>query len=269
MRPLKIALVSRWYWEEDRRQVAATTDGGATRELAEAVAALGHEVVVLSQSPRARALEKSQIGPLEVWLWPREKKRDFLTGLRDKWAKQIYRHRKVYSDAFALRDFLKRRGPFDVLWAQTEEPDGLVAAIAAELGFKLPPTLVQIQALRYRFKNGIPTFNEKPALSLAFHHATRILANSELVAHSLSAYTGPGFTLGQLQAKVRVVPPNLQRAFLRVAAETSTSPGPMPDRVLFFGALNEGKGVLDFMEALLKTDAAQRGATFAVIGDFT
>src|SRR5258707_8187910 len=115
MRPLKIALVSRWSWEEDRRQVAATTDGGATRELAEAVAALGHDVAVLSQSPQVRALEKSQIGPLEVWLSPREKKRDVLTGLRDKWAKQIYRHRKVYSDALALRDSFARRRPFDLL----------------------------------------------------------------------------------------------------------------------------------------------------------
>jgi len=39
--------------------------------------------------------------------------------------------------------------------------------------------------------------------------------------------------------------------------------------VLFFGALNEGKGALVFLEALQKTDAARRGATFAVIGGFT
>lgn len=266
MRPLKIALLSRWYAEEDRRQGAE--GGGTTRQLAEAVAALGHEVVVLSQSIQVKTLEKSQIGMLEVWLSPRDKKRDFFTGLRDKWAKQFYRHRKVYSDALALRDFLTRRGPFDVLWAQTEEPDGLVAAIAAQLGIALPPVLVQIQALRYDFDVGVPVFNEKPALGLAFRCATRILANSELVAHCLHHYAGH-FTAEQLQAKVRVVHPNLRRQFLQTAEETAFSHAPQANRVLFLGALNEGKGALVFMEALLKTEAAKKIGTFVVIGDFT
>ena len=267
MRPLKIALLSRWYWEEDRCHNA--TGGGMVRQLAEAVAALGHEVVVLSQSAQAGPLEKSQVGALEVWLSPRDKKRNFLTGLRDKWAKQTYRHRKVYSDAFALRDFLARRGPFDVLWAQAEEPDGLVAAIAARMSVKLPPVLTQIQALRYRFVNGVPVFNEKPALGLAFRYATRILANSELVAQSLPNYASPQLLAPDLVAKVHVVYPNLQRQFLQAAEEVAAATVPETSRILFFGALNEGKGALVFMDALAKTGAAKRIGTFVVIGDFT
>ena len=61
-------------------------------------------------------------------------------------AKKTYAYSKVYSDALVLRDFLRRRGPFDVLWAHAESPDGLVAAIAAQLDVKLPPVLLQVQA---------------------------------------------------------------------------------------------------------------------------
>jgi glycosyltransferase involved in cell wall biosynthesis len=267
MRPLKIALLSRWYWEENRRSGAP--EGGTAQQLAEAVAVLGHEVVVLSQSPKVNALEKAQIGTLETWLAPREKKRDFLTGLRDKWAKRTYGHRKVCSDALDLRDFLAQRGPFDVLWAQCEEPDGLVAAIAAGLGVSLPPTLTQIYALRYHFQNGAPIFDEKPALQSAFRQAARIIANSNLVADNLAAYVGPGLAESQLRDKTRVVHHNLQRSFIRAAAETSNTTFPEPGRVLYLGALNEKKGALVFLDAVMKTEAAKTGATFAVIGDFT
>jgi NAD(P)-dependent dehydrogenase (short-subunit alcohol dehydrogenase family) len=194
MRPLKIAMLCRWYWEENRR--TGTESGGMAQQLAEAVAALGHEVVVLSQSPDAAGLEKSTVGKLEVWLTPREKRRDFLTGLRDKFAKQLYRHRKVHSDALDLRDFLARRGPFDVLWAQSEEPDGLVAAIAAQ-GGPVPPTLTQIHSLRYRFSGEVPIFTEMGALGQAFRHATRIIANSELVAGCVDQYARPGSLAGR------------------------------------------------------------------------
>ena len=70
---LKIALLSRWYAEEHRR----TGGTGAVQELAEAVAALGHEVVVLSQSKSVAKLEKTkpgELGALEVWLSPRQKR---------------------------------------------------------------------------------------------------------------------------------------------------------------------------------------------------
>jgi glycosyltransferase involved in cell wall biosynthesis len=264
---MKIAMLCRFYWEEHRRLAASGT--GPVQQLAEAVAALGHEVDVLSQSPQVTALEKSQVGALETWLSPREKKRDFLTGLRDKWAKQTYRHRKVYTDAYALRDFLKARGPFDLLWVQTEEPDGLVAGIAAELGIKLPPIVLQIQALRYRFDKGAPIFNEKPALNLAFRHAKRVLANSELVASHLYHYADAVLPAEKLQAKVQVVYPNLQKQFLQTAEEVQESPEPVGNRVLFFGALNEKKGPLVFLKAAEKCAAGKAGAIFPIIGGYT
>jgi glycosyltransferase involved in cell wall biosynthesis len=267
MRRLKIAFLSRWYWEENRR--TGTVDGGPTQQLAEAVAALGHEVIVLSQSPRVTELERSQIGTLEVWLSPREQRRDFFTSLRDKWGKRTYRHRKVFSDVQDLAEFLRRRGPFDVLWAQCEEPDGLVAAVAAREGVALPPVLTEIYALRYRFRDGKPVFNEQPALRLAFRHAARLIAHSELVARALPAYASLSLTEYQLEVKTRVVHHNLQREFIRAAAELGSETKPEPKRVLFLGALNEKKGALVFMEAIGQTAIGKNGATFAVAGDFT
>jgi len=265
MRTLKIALLSRWYWEENHR--ADSDEGGPLRQLAEAVAALGHEVVVLSQSPDAKKLQKSEIGPLETWLTPRNKRHDLVTGLRDKLAKKTYHHRKIHSDARDLREFLARRGPFDVVWAHAESPDGLVAAMAGQLGATLPPVLVQVQALRYRFEKGAPVFTEQLPLGLAFRQATRILANSEMVAKCLTNYTCPGFSDDDIRIRVRVVYPNLQRSFLRAAQENTSAA--MKDRVLFLGALNPGKGALSFLRAIPKTEVAKRSSSFVVIGDFT
>ena len=267
MRRLKIALLSRWYWEENRR--TGTVDGGPTQQLAEAVADLGHEVIVLSQSTVVDELKRSQIGTLEVWLSPREKKRDLLTGLRDKWAKHTYLHRKVFSDALDLADFLEERGPFDVIWAQCEEPDGLVAAVASKEGVTLPPLLTQIYALRYRFAGGVPIFNQEPGLRLAFRRADRIIANSDLVAESLTAYARGTLTAANLREKTRVVFHNLKHEFILAGGDDQSGPSAEPNRVLFFGALNEKKGADLFLDAILQTKAAATGAQFIVAGDFT
>ena len=261
---MKIALISRWYWEENRR-AEDEEQGGPTRQLAEAVAALGHEVIVLSQST-TKKVQKSKIGTLDVWLSPRDKRRDFITGFRDKFAKKKFNHRKLYSDARVLRDFITKCGPFDAIWAQTEAPDGLVVGMAAQLGAKLPPVLLQVQALRYRFEKGSPNFTEKLPLGLAFKHATRILANSEMIATLLHNY---GVSEEDFEAKVRVVYPNLARTFLQSAQQVPAVSEAMKDRVLFLGALNQGKGALVFLNALPRTEASKRSATFVVAGDFT
>jgi len=269
MRSLKIALISRWYWEESRYNYD-DEEGGATRQLAEAVAALGYEVVVLSQSSEVRKLKKIQLGALETWVSPRDKHRSLFTALRDRTARKAYSHPKVYSDALTLREFLARRGPFDVLWAHAESPDGLIAGIAAKLpGRKLPPLLLQIQALHCRFEKGAPIFTEKRPLGIAFRQARRILAPSEMLAGYLPRYAGPGLAAADLQAKVHVVAPNLQRAFCRAAQGYPPLPGPMADRVLFLGALNLRKGAPVFLRALPKTEASRRNSTFVMIGDFT
>ncbi len=262
MRPLKIALLSRWYAEENRRMAGR----GPVQQLAEAVADLGHEVVVLSQSKEVAALTSSRLGRLETWLSPRDQRRGGWTGLRDKLAKGRYGHRKVHSDALDLRDFLAARGPFDVLWAQCEEPDGLVAAVAAQKGIALPPTVTQIFALRFRFDAaGRPIFTGRDALRAAFTQATRVLADSELVAAHLEPYTGRGLSAEQLRAKTRLMHHNVQEEFFATPAEAA---GPEPGRVLFIGALNVKRGALVFLDATRRVEA-WLGATFAMAGGVT
>ncbi|HEV3273068.1 MAG TPA: glycosyltransferase family 4 protein [Candidatus Methylacidiphilales bacterium] len=266
MRPLRIALLSRSYWLENHLEPDG--EGGPTQQLAEAVAALGHEVVVMTHSFQARKPQKSNIGPLETWFYPREKHRNALMFLRDRWARKAYSHPQIYTDALALRDFLALRGPFDVLWAPSESPDGLVVAVAAQLGVKLPPVLLQVEGLRVYFEKGAPVFIDKRPLGLAFRHAARILACSELVAKVLPAYAGRGLTVENLNAKVHVVYPNIQRAFLQAARQNPSVPAPMPDRVLFLGELSQHKGAFLFLKAVPKTQASKRNSTFTVIGDF-
>jgi glycosyltransferase involved in cell wall biosynthesis len=269
MRPLKIVFICSSYWEENRRHGGEEGEGGGTQQLAEAVAELGHEVIVLTHSPKVGKLKKAQVGKLETWLSPWNKPRSFFTGLRDRLAKKTYSHRKVYSDAHDLREVLTQRGPFDVIWAHSEAPDALVATVAAKLGGKLPPLLVQVQGLRYHLLKGEPVFTQKPLLSLVFRRATRLLLHSELMAKALAQYAGPGLKAADLQAKSHLVHPNLQRGFLREAEENSPEPASMNERVLFLGAINKAKGATVFMKALPKTEAAQRNATFVLIGDFT
>jgi glycosyltransferase involved in cell wall biosynthesis len=268
MRPLKIALVSQWYWQESLHH-HDDDEGGSARQLAEAVAALGNEVIVLTQSPDVRTLKQYPIGSLETWVSPRDRSRDLFTRLRDWMARKSYSYSQIYSDALALRDFLAKRGPFDVIWAHSESPDGLAIAMAAKLGVKLPPVLLQVQALRYRFTKAGPKFIETKPLQFAFSCATRIVASSEMVAESILAYAGPGLSAEALKAKTRIIYPNLQRAFFRATQETAHVAGPMQDRVLFVGTLEKPKGALIYLQAIPKTEASKRISTFALIGDFT
>jgi glycosyltransferase involved in cell wall biosynthesis len=266
MRRLKIALISRRYWEENH---FGDEEGGATQQLAEAVAAMGHEVIVLSQSPEVRKLRKISIGQLETWVSPRDRHRNLVVAVRDRLARKRFFQPHVFSDVLALRDFLAKRGPFDVIWAHTETPDGLTVALAARQKIKVPPLLVQIQHLPCRYAKGAPVFIEKLPLDYAFRQASRILASSELVVTNLARFASPGHSAEDLRAKVRVVYPNIARAFIRDAAESPDSPASMKDRVLFIGALNQHKGALVFLRAIAKTEAAKRNAVFAVAGDFT
>lgn len=265
MSALKILLLSRWYWLEDQRQ--HDDEPGTTRQLAEAVAALGHEIVVLSQSYHVKKLKRIPLGSLETWVFPREKARNPIAGLRDRMGRRAFSYPTVYTDALMLRDFIKQRGPFDVIWAHAEATDGLVAAIAARLGTKLPPLLIQAQNMSRHMKKGVPVFDHKRAIDLAFRQATRILANSEMAASTIpQAYTTPGHSADDLQAKVRLVYPNIKNAFLRAGQETP--PTAKPNRVLFLGTLDPSKGAFTFLEAVPKTETSRQISNFVIVGDF-
>jgi glycosyltransferase involved in cell wall biosynthesis len=251
---MRIGLVSRWLENENRR------GGGTVRQLAEAVQALGHEIVALTQheGPEARV----EIGKLQGWATSREQRRPG-TYAMDKLGKAITGHRKLVTDALALHAFLQREGPFDVLWAQCEEPDGLVAALASKLG-PMPPFFVHIFALRYRFgRHGEPRFTHRRVLGWTFRKAALVAANSPMVAEAAIRHYGVP------SGRIEVLPHNLTSQFLdNEAGEPAIDPDPDP-RVLFLGAMNEKKGALVFAEAATHLARQWPTAKFVMAGGRT
>jgi glycosyltransferase involved in cell wall biosynthesis len=266
MRALKIALVSRSYWEDFDHD--ESHEGGATQQLAEAIAKLGHEIIVLTQSADVGKYKQIQVGTLETWATPRNRARGLFTGLRDSMANSSFAHHRLYSDAGHLREFLDKRGPFDVVWAANEAPDGLVVATAAKMGVRLPPVLVQVQKLRQRFDKGEPVFIEKKMFSLVFDAAKRLLVSSDMMATDLAEYASSKLSGSDLKAKVHVVHPNIKKLFLR-AMDDKAFPDSKPDRVLYLGDVNQASGAMVFLSGISKTEAGSRNGTFVVAGDFT
>ena len=264
---MKIALICRSYWDDLPRNPDEECFGGEAQQLAEAVAAHGHEVVVLSQSPEVGALKRVDEGKLELWVSPSRRRRSLFSGLRDQMAKKKFAHYRVHSDVAYLREFMKKRGPFDVAWAPNELPDGIVAALAAQRGVPMPPLLTQVQNLRQHFRKQQPIFDQKPALRLVFRRSARLIACSDQMAEAMANYAGSGLRLEDLQAKTHVMHPVLKREFMRAAFDESLI-GPWPDRVLFLGKLDMAGGVLVFMKAILKAQTALRSSTFVVAGGF-
>jgi len=253
---MRIAFISRWLFDEFKRSEGV---GGGELHRILAYRELGHEVIALSQSPEVNGFEEIKLCDLPVVLTPRWKRLPGL-GILDKIAKPFTRHRKLFTDLWYLHGFLKRYGPFDVIEAQCEEPDGLVVALLSCFK-KLPPWAVQIFALRYHFKNNEPVFEQRRLMGFIFQQANLVKANSELIAlHGQRDYHCPS-------NKITVVPHNLTPHFF----ETDPTPSlpAIPFRVVCLGALNEKKGIRFFVEAagLLKDRLPE--ARFICVGGAT
>lgn len=253
---MKIALISRWLFDEFQRNGEL---GGGELHRISAYRELGHEVIALSQSPQVRGMEEIKLNDVTVVLTPRWKRLPGL-GILDKIAKPFTRHRKLFTDLWFLHQFLKRYGPFDVIEAQCEEPDGLVVALLSCFK-KLPPWAVQIFALRYHFEKNKPVFEQQRVLGFVFRRSNLVKANSELVAtHVHRNYHCPS-------DKICVVPHNLPRQFLE--ADRSSSLPPIPFRVVCLGALNEKKGIRFFVEAVGQLKQRFPEAQFVCVGGAT
>lgn len=249
---MRILLLSRWFWEEHRRQTGEEVQPGETAtkpslgivaELAEAMAERGHEIDVLSQAPGITGLRVCRIGHLQVLLSDRNKRRKGWA-LLDKLLKQPTEHRKLATDAVELREVLAGREPYDLLWAQCEEPDGLVTAVARRLGTKLPPIFAQVHAVRLTFPavDQPPTFRQRRMIRFALRPARMVLANSQQVADVLTR----DYKVDPHAIEVGL--PNLTQQFL--AAKADIAPARADGDVVFLGALNRKKGIVAFLESL-------------------
>ncbi|MGV3772696.1 MAG: glycosyltransferase family 4 protein [Verrucomicrobiales bacterium] len=245
---MKIGFISRWFLEEHRRSGGK---GGTEQERVRAYQKLGHEVTVFSQTESSRFGDVSDINGVRVVATHRTRRKWFLA-IFDKCAKKRTPHRKLVSDCWELGKLLKQHGPFDVLEAQCEEPDGLVLAALSKVQ-KLPPWCVQLFALRYNFKEGQPQFTEKKLFKFIFEQAGLLKANSALVAsHLIQDY-------GCAKEKIRIVHPNVA-----LPANIVARPPDDETTLLCIGALNETKGIAYFIEALGSLFASSAGELFKV-----
>ncbi|MDD2708776.1 MAG: glycosyltransferase family 4 protein [Verrucomicrobiae bacterium] len=255
---MKIALLSRAMEAEWRQHGPG---GGTGSQLAAAIQSAGHEVVVWTHTPGRGKPARGKLGSLPAWLIP-EKNRIPWCAPIDKFLKWRHGYRKLLTDAFLLRDFLHSEGPFDVIWAMSEDPDGIAAGWARARGFFSTPLVIMIQALRYRFANGFTQFTNQRNLQQGFNQAARVVANSPMIMDRLAeSYHVP-------REKLRWAPHNLTGSFLKTGP--IAAPSPSSDRtILFLGALNEKKGADVFLQAAEELCRQDNSLLFRMTGNLT
>jgi glycosyltransferase involved in cell wall biosynthesis len=255
---MKILMVSRWLWEERRRN---GDKPGFFGELAQAITGKGIDLTILSQADDAgKVPEARPIDGLNVYVFSRER-RSLLLSPVDKIVKAWGGYRKAVTDAMVIRRFVREHGPFDAVVAQCEEPDGLSCALACD--GKFPPLITQVHDLRYEFDADGVRFIRKSSLGFVFRKSARVVANSEQTADWLQQEYGvPENKIGQCRI-------HLTAPFLEMAARGKTDVQPNGQRVLFLGALNRKKAPDIFLRAAILIVAQLPKVKFVVVGPVT
>jgi glycosyltransferase involved in cell wall biosynthesis len=256
---MKVLMVSRWLWEEHRRNGATP---GFFGELVRAITAKGIDLTLLSQAADAGPRpEPRPIDGLNVHVFSRERRNLWLSPL-DKIIKPWAGYRKAATDAAVIRRFARQQGPFDAIVAQCEEPDGLACALASLAG-GFPPLVTQIHGLRNELRAEGVRFIRKSSLGFVFRKSARIVANSVPTARWLQREYGvPKNKIGQCRI-------HLTAPFLNMAAARSVEPEPASSRILFLGALNRNKAPDVFLRAAILLAPDLPGWTFVLVGPET
>ena len=253
---MKILMVSRWLWEERRRN---GDKPGFFGELAQAILAQGLDLTILTQAAGAGPIpERHPIDGIKTYIFSRTG-RALLLGPFDKIIKFWGGYRKAATDAATIRRFAKEHGPFDAVVAQCEEPDGLACALAS-LADGFPPLVTCVHDLRYQFRSDRVRFIRKSSLGFVFHRSARVVANSAQTATWLQREYGvPENKIGQ--CRIHLTAPFLERAAALAALPSSGGP-----RILFLGALNRKKAPDVFLRAAILLAPDLPGATFVLVG---
>jgi glycosyltransferase involved in cell wall biosynthesis len=256
---MKILMVSRWLWEERRRNGDMP---GFFGELARAIAAKGIDLTILSQAADAGPVpEPRPVDGLNVHVFSLEGRSRALAPL-DKIIKLWAGYRKAATDAAVIRRFAQQHGPFDAVVAQCEEPDGLACALASRArGF--PPLVTCVHDLRYEFRPESVRFVRKSSLGFVFRRSARIVANSLPTATWLQReYAVPENKIGQCRI-------HLTAPFLNLAAQPADGLETDRPRILFLGALNRKKAPDVFLHAAILLATELPAATFVLLGPET
>jgi glycosyltransferase involved in cell wall biosynthesis len=256
---MRILMVSRWLWDERRRN---GNKPGFFGELFQAIALRGIDLTILSQIDGGGGIpERHPVDSLNVHVFSRSGRKPFLVPL-DKALKPWGGYRKPVTDAYVIRRFVRDHGPFDALVAQCEEPDGLACAFAALPG-GMPPLITMVHDLRYQFRPGGVRFIRKGSLRFVFEKSARVIANSIPTATWLQReYRVPAKKIGQ----VRI---HLTAPFLAQAKLPAVSPEADHPRILFLGALNRKKAPDIFLRAAILLANELPRASFILVGPET
>jgi len=256
---MKILVVSRWLWEERRRN---GNKPGFFGELFTAIAAKGIDLTILSQVAGGGAIpDRHPVDGLNVHLFSRSGRKPLLTPL-DKIIKLWAGYRKAATDAAVIRRFIRQHGPFDAVVAQCEEPDGLACALACLAG-EFPPLITQVHDLRYLFRRDSVRFIRKSSLGFVFRASARVIANSDQTATWLQREYGvPENKIGQCRI-------HLTAPFLAQAAQNPAKIESNDRRILFLGALNPKKAPDVFLRAAILLAPDLPGWTFVLVGPET
>jgi glycosyltransferase involved in cell wall biosynthesis len=256
---MKVLMVSRWFWEEHRRNPDAP---GFFGELVQAIVAQGIDLTILCQAQDAGPVpEPRPFDALNVHVFSREGRNRWLSPF-DKIVKIWAGYRKGVTDALVIRDFVRQHGPFDAVVAQCEEPDGLACALACLAG-KMPPLVTQIHGLRNEFRGGRIRFIRKSSFRFIFRNSARVVANSAQTALWLEQEYGvPQNKIGQCRV-------HLTSPFLNRAGPVHVNTNHDDKRILFLGALNRNKGPDIFLRAALLLAPDLPGWAFVLVGPET
>jgi glycosyltransferase involved in cell wall biosynthesis len=256
---MKVLMVSRWLWEEYRRN---GNTPGFFGELVQAIVAQGIDLTILSQADDAGLLPGLRpLGPLKIFVFSREDRIPALSPL-DKAIKLWAGYRKAATDAAVIRRFARRHGPFDAVVAQCEEPDGLACALASLAG-GFPPLVTHVHGLRHEVHGEGVRFTRKSSLGFVFRRSARVVANSAQTATWLQREYGvPENKIGQCRI-------HLTDPFLKLAAQAVPNAVPAGQRILFLGALNRNKAPDVFLRAAILLAPGLPGWTFVLVGPET
>jgi glycosyltransferase involved in cell wall biosynthesis len=256
---MKVLLVSRWLWEERRRN---GDKPGFFGELAQAIVAQGIDLTILSQASDAgSAPEPRSVDGLDIHVFSREDRSLLLSPL-DKAIKLWAGYRKAVTDAAVIRRFLREKGPFDAVVAQCEEPDGLACALASLSG-DFPPLITFVHDLRYKFGLEGFRFVHKSSLGFVFRKSIRVVANSAQTSTWLQQeYAVP-------KNKIGVCRIHLTAPFLNLALQNPVPLKSNEKRILFLGALNRKKAPDVFLNGAIQLAGDLPDAIFALVGPET
>ena len=256
---MRILMVSRWLWEERRRNGGAP---GFFGELAQAIVAKGIDLTILSQAADAGPIPEPRPGDgLNLHVFSRDGRSLALSPL-DKILKLWSGYRKPATDAAIIRRFVREHGPFNVVVAQCEEPDGLACALASLSG-EFPPVVTYVHDLRYQFRPEGFRFIRKSSLGFVFRQSARVVANSAQTAKWLQREYGvPENKIGECRI-------HLTAPFLARTAQKSIPIEPSERRILFLGALNQKKAPDLFLCAAILLAREHADLTFVLVGPET